>query len=149
MSQMLFYQLGPQPLDQVLATLLQKTLERGLRAVVRLGEPERLAALDSYLWTYSDGSFLPHGTAPGADAARQPILLTTGQDNPGMAQICFLVHGSRPDNCTDYERVVYMFDGRNEAEKQVAREHWKAARDAFDEVTFWQQTERGGWEKQG
>ena len=149
MAEMLFYQLGLQPLDQALTTLLQKTLERGQRAVVRLGEDERLAALDSYLWTFDDGSFLPHGLASDEAAARHPIVLTTGNDNPGNAQVCFLVHGAEPTDCTEYQRVVYIFDGRDDTEKQAAREQWRAARDTFDEVTFWQQTERGGWEKQG
>lgn len=149
MPQMLFYQLGPQPHDQALTALLQKTLERGLRAVVRLDTPERLAALDNYLWTYDDASFLPHGPASDDQAAHQPIVLTTGHDNPGQAQICFLVHGSQPVDCDDYQRVVYIFSGADDAELATAREQWRSAAQTFDEVTFWKQNQRGGWEKQG
>ena len=63
MTEVLFYHLGRQPLDRVLPGLLEKTLERGWRAVVQAGSRERVEALDTLLWTYADDSFLPHGTA--------------------------------------------------------------------------------------
>src|SRR5579864_6987504 len=50
----------PSSLDQVLPELLDKTLARGWKAVVRASEPERVEHLDSWLWTYRDDSFLPH-----------------------------------------------------------------------------------------
>lgn len=77
-GEVLFYQLDHQPLDKVLPGLLQKTLERGWRAVVQAGSEERIEALDALLWTYADDSFLPHGTARDGAADRQPVFLTTG-----------------------------------------------------------------------
>ena len=61
------------------ATLLERSLERGWRVVVQAASDERIEALDAHLWTYRDDSFLPHGTAREADAAEQPILLTTAR----------------------------------------------------------------------
>ena len=61
MTEVLFYHLERQPLDRVLPSLLEKTLERGWKAVVRCGSEQRLEALDLALWTYRDDSFLPHG----------------------------------------------------------------------------------------
>ena len=82
MTEVLFYQLERQPLDQVLVKLLTATLSRGNKAVVQAGSPERVAALDSHLWTYSEESFLPHGTASETDANLQPVVLTHQRDNP-------------------------------------------------------------------
>ena len=51
------------PLERALPLLLEKTLERGWRAVVQAGSQERLDVLDQHLWTWREDSFLPHGTA--------------------------------------------------------------------------------------
>ena len=53
MAEVLFYHLQRQPLEAVLPTLLEKSLERGWRAVVQVATDERLAALDDHLWTFS------------------------------------------------------------------------------------------------
>ena len=73
MTEVFFYHLERQPLDRVLPSLLEKTLERGWKAVVRVGNEQRLEALDLALWTFRDESFStawdqsgwPRGTAAG------------------------------------------------------------------------------------
>ncbi|MFX5578913.1 DNA polymerase III subunit chi, partial [Acinetobacter baumannii] len=80
-----------QPLDKVLPTLLEKSVERGWKVVVEAASPARVDALDSLLWTYSDESFLAHGTDREADAALQPILITTRPDRANGASVRFLV----------------------------------------------------------
>ena len=69
MADIWFYHLMRQPLERVLPPLLEKSLERGWRAVVQTASEERLRALDDHLWTYSDESFLAHGTAGDGDPA--------------------------------------------------------------------------------
>ena len=55
--------------------------------------------------------------------------------------------GRRRPSCPSYDRVVYLFDGRDAAAVAKAREHWKAAKGAGCEVTYWQQSSEGRWEK--
>ena len=62
MTEILFYHLHRQPLERVLPTLLERSLERGWRVVVQASSEERVEALDAHLWTFRDDSFLPHGT---------------------------------------------------------------------------------------
>src|SRR5688500_20282356 len=81
-AEVLFYHLERQPLERVLPTLLEKTLARGWTAVVQSGSEERLQALDTALWTYSEESFLPHGTKKDRHPAMQPIYLTLGDYAP-------------------------------------------------------------------
>ena len=147
MTEVLFYQLERQPLDQVLPGLLEKTLERGWRAVVQAGSTERVEALNGLLWTYREESFLPHGTAADGFADRQPVFLTAGGDNPNGAAVRFLVDGGECSDFSFYDRVVYLFDGRDEEALQRARGKWKAAKAAGHDVTYWQQNDRGRWEK--
>ena len=114
MAEVLFYHLQQQPLESVLPTLLQKTLERGWRAVIQVTTEERLSALDDHLWTFSDESFLPHGTDREAHAADQPILITLGADNPNGSAIRFLAEGADlPQDIASYQRLAILFDGND------------------------------------
>jgi DNA polymerase III subunit chi len=148
-TEILFYHLEHQPLERVLPVLLEKTLERGWRAVVQCGNAERLDALDSGLWTYREESFLPHGTSKDGPGEVQPIYLTGGDDNPNGANVRFYVDGAIPAGFDGYERIVYMFDGGETLAVEQARTDWKRARAAGVEVTYWQQTASGRWEKRG
>lgn len=148
-SEVLFYHLEQQPLERVLPGLLEKTLQRGWRGVVQAGSQERLEALDQTLWTYSDDSFLAHGTAKTCCPDAQPVYLTTGAETPNGAQIRFLVDGAKADEKAflDFARLVYVFDGHDTEAVQLARDEWKAAKAAGCQVTYWQQAADGRWEK--
>ena len=91
MTEVLFYHLQNMTVENVLPPLLEKSLERGWRVVVQSTSPERADALDAHLWTYSDDSFLPHGTWREQEAALQPVLLTVHEHNPNAAQVRFVV----------------------------------------------------------
>jgi DNA polymerase-3 subunit chi len=143
-----FYHLERSGLDQVLPELLEKTLQRGWRALVRSSEPDRIEHLDGWLWTYRDDSFLPHGLAeePGAD--RQPILLTTGAENPNAAHALFLIDGAEAGSLEGYARCMLLFDGRDDSALAAARKRWKTVKADGHPASYWRQAERG-WEKQG
>ncbi|MCB1518712.1 MAG: DNA polymerase III subunit chi [Hyphomicrobiaceae bacterium] len=147
-TDILFYHLENQPLERVLPVLLEKTLERGWRAVVECGSVERAENLDAVLWTLRDDGFLPHGLSGSSTDARQPVLLTVEGGNANGAQVRFFVDRARPSNEQEYERVVYMFDGHDVEAINAAREDWKRLRDDF-EVTYWQQSPEGRWQKKG
>jgi DNA polymerase-3 subunit chi len=147
-AEVLFYHLERVSLEAVLPSLLERTLERGWRAVVQSGNEERLAALDMVLWTYSDASFLPHGTRRDGFAAEQPIYLTTSDDTPNGARVRFLVDGAAAAGFDGLLRAVYVFDGRDEEAVALAREEWRKAVSAGCAVTYWRQSEAGRWEKQ-
>lgn len=148
MTDILFYHLQHQPLERVLPVLLEKSVERGWRVAVEATTQERVDALDALLWTYSDESFLAHGTDREPDPAAQPVLITTGQDRPNDATVRFLVDGAPlPADMTPYERVVLMFDGNDPDAIDRARDQWKEAKGGGHACTYWQQSEAGRWEK--
>jgi DNA polymerase III subunit chi len=150
MTEILFYQLQNQPLEQVLPTLLEKSLERGWRVVVQGASDERVEALDAHLWTYREDSFLPHGTAQQAEASEQPILLTARDENPNGANIRFLIDGAAiPQDISAYQRVVLIFDGDDPDALALARERWRDVKAAEIEATYWQADENGRWQRKG
>jgi DNA polymerase III subunit chi len=147
-TEVLFYHLQRQPLEAVLPSLLEKSLERGWRAVVQATSEERLSALDDQLWTFSEDSFLPHGTDREANAADQPVVLTLGSGNPNGASVRFLLEGAElPEDASAYERMVVLFDGNDPEALALARDQWRAVKAAGHEATYWQQDQRGRWER--
>jgi DNA polymerase-3 subunit chi len=148
MTEVLFYHLHQQPLERVLPTLLEKSLERGWRMVVQAASDERVDALDAHLWTYRDDSFLPHGTYREPEAPSQPILLTVHDTNPNAATVRFLVDGvPLPADISGYQRIVLLFDGADEDTVAQARTHWSSAKAAGHEATYWQPDENGRWQR--
>lgn len=152
MTEFLFYHLQRAPVEAVLPKLLEKTLERGLRALVMSSVAERLAALDNHLWTYAKDSFLPHGLAGGEYDRRQPVLLCSQEDyqvSPSNgAHILFLIDGADPEGKFSFERCVDLFDGTSEQAVAAARMRWKTLRERGDNpMTYWQQDDRGRWVK--
>ena len=146
-AEVLFYHLEREPVERVLPSLLEKTLERGWRAVVQASSQERIEALDTALWTYDEASFLPHGLASDQAAARHPIALTTGQVNPNAADVRFLVDGAGLAELSGYRRIVFLFDGADPDTLAAARADWQRAKAAGLAATYWQQDERGRWQK--
>jgi len=147
-TEILFYHLQHQPLERVLPTLVERSLERGWQAAIQAASEERLSALDDQLWTYADESFLPHGTDREPDAASQPVVLTLKDANPNAASIRFLVEGADlPADAGAYARICILFDGTDQEALLRAREQWKQAKEAGHAVAYWQQDESGRWNK--
>jgi DNA polymerase-3 subunit chi len=143
-----FYHLTRTRLEAALPQLLEKTLERGQRAVVRAGSAERVEALNGWLWTYKDRGFLPHGSAKDGHAARQPIWLTEKDERPNDAQVLFLTDGAvSGEELAEFERCAVLFDGNDDSALAVARAQWSGLKDAGHDLTYWQQTDEGRWEK--
>ncbi len=142
----LFYHLTAHPLERALPNLLERTLEKGWRAVVRAGSAERVDALDSVLWTYRDESFLPHGTMSAGNPEEQPVYLTSGSEIPNEADVLFVVDGADTDDFTTATRTIVMFDGADEEAVAFARTQWKRAA-ASVTATYWRQDGSGRWEK--
>ena len=148
MTEVLFYHLHRQPLERVLPNLLERSLERGWRVVVQSSSEERLEALDAHLWTFSDDSFLPHGTWRDSEAREQPVLLTVNDDNPNGATVRFLIDGAGiPADAAAYARIVLLFDGDDPDAVDAARSRWSEAKAQGFDVTYWQPDEQGRWQR--
>jgi len=144
-----FYHLQNWPLERALPRLLERVLAAGLRAVVIAGSAERVAALDALLWTADPNGFLPHGTAADGNPALQPVWLTTEDEAPNGATVLVLCDGAASERIASFERCLDVFDGNDPEAVAAARARWSACKAAGHGVTYWQQTERGGWEKKG
>ena len=142
-----FYHLERAGLEAVLPPLLEKTLDRGWRALVRTTSAERMAALDEALWSYRDESFLAHGRADHPDAEHQPILISDRADAPNTPDVLLLIDGAEPGEMAGLTRVMLLFDGRDEEALAAARARWTAYKEQGLSLAYWQQGGDGRWEK--
>lgn len=142
-----FYHLTRSPLEQALPKLLEKVIASGKRAVVRAGSEERVQFLNAAFWTYEQESFLPHGSNREGHAESQPIWLTDYQENPNGSHILIVTDGAPAPDFEAFERCLELFNGNDADAVTAARERWKTYRDGGHDLTYWQQTETGGWAK--
>ncbi|MDA9008408.1 DNA polymerase III subunit chi [Alphaproteobacteria bacterium] len=147
MPEVRFYHLTRTPLERVLPTLLEKTLERGKRAVVLAENEQQTQDLNALLWSYSERSFLPHGSKAEGDAERQPIWITDESDAPNGATYAFMIGAARLEDPAVFEMSALIFDGDSDHAVSLARESWKTYKDRGLEISYWQQNERGSWEQ--
>ena len=148
MTEIRFYHLEQRRIDQALPSLLEAALEEGRRVLVRAASDEMVAALNERLWTYDDASFLPHGAAGDGDPMTQPIFLTSELANPNAATMLVRLTGAETDETDDaFDLVAIMFEGREEAALAQARGEWRRLKDQGRTISYWRESDEGGWER--
>lgn len=147
MSEVFFYHLTQNPLEDTLRVLLEKSRGVGWRVVVRGRSEEMLSRLDQQLWLHPEDGFLPHGMAGGAHDAEQPILLTTGAENANAAEALISVEGAElsADDIAATTRAMILFDGHDPAAVEAARAQWRTLTGAGVKAKYWSEAS-GRWE---
>ena len=147
MTEISFYHLLNTSVEKAIPQLVEKLLDSGLRGLIRTGSEERAEVISSVLWTYDNASFIPHGTKHDADALKQPIWITSDEENSNRAEIILLIDGMTCADLKSYRRCLDIFDGRDANAVRDARVRWQSYNDSGHAITYWRQTEVGGWEK--
>jgi DNA polymerase III subunit chi len=147
-SEVRFHHLERRRIDQALPRLLEQALEEGRRVVVRATSDEMVSALNERLWTYDDASFLPHGAAGDGDPMTQPIFLTSEVENPNAATMLVRLSGVEAAEADEaFDLALLMFDGRDEAALAHARGEWRRLKDQGRAISYWRESDEGGWEQ--
>ena len=143
-----FYHCTRAPAAEVAVRLSAKVLESGQQLLV-VGERAGLEALDKALWVLLADSFLPHALAGGEYDSEQPILLAETAEPVNGAKLLLSLEAGVPGAMDGFDRVLNLFEDGSPAHER-ARLDWKAL-GSREELTrsYWQQNERGGWEKRG
>ena len=147
MTRVDFYHLQQDTLENVLPKLLEKAYASEKNILVRIGNEDRVELLNNLLWTYKEESFLPHACKKYGQADKQPIWLTSEDDNPNNASYLFLIDCAEYKEDDDFERVFCIFDGNNKESLEYARDLWKRLKEQDAELNYWQQNSVGKWEQ--
>lgn len=148
MADIRFYHVTTQALHQAIPAILSKAYAQGKKMVLRVGDEDTLARYDDLLWSQKPESFLPHGTGKDPRKEQQPIYLTLDEENPAKADMLALYNiDTVPANISDFSLVCDFISGQNPESVEAGRARWKAYKAAGHNVTYWQQTDSGGWEQ--
>lgn len=102
---------GTDAREGVLCRLVEKAHGAGLRAFVLASDTEQCDRLDEQLWTFRQGSFIPHARAEARDI--EPIALGM---KPTAAeatdQVLFNLTEQTPEGWQQWPRLVEIIDQR-------------------------------------
>jgi DNA polymerase-3 subunit chi len=107
--------------------LTRKALDQGNTAFIQTGDTDEAARLDDMLWTFDQGSFIPHRLAGDGD---EPAPVLIGCEPPGERNpdVLIAVGGDPLAHFKSYSRVAEVVDATDE-DKRAARQRYKAYRE--------------------
>jgi len=147
MTEVRFYHLQKQTLDQALPLILEKVYQTKNNAIIRMSDAKEITRMNDILWSYKPNSFLPHGCKKTGHPNEQPIWLTDKSENPNNAKTLILTQNAIEESLNDFDLCCEMLDGHDNAAISEARNRWKTYKDKGFDVTYWYQSETGKWEK--
>jgi DNA polymerase-3 subunit chi len=112
--------------------LAEKAFSHGLRIYIHTDDAGETSRLDELLWTYRDGSFLPH--LPADDAERcdpgnlTPVLVGHADSPEAHDGLLINLSAEVPGFFSRFQRVAEIVGG-DETDKERARERFRFYRD--------------------
>jgi DNA polymerase-3 subunit chi len=116
---------------KVACRLAEKAYLAAQTALVWHTDPDELRTFDDMLWTFMDGSFVPHAMlATGSTAPQEaPVLLSAGLTPTHDVDIIINLAPEIPSSClARTRRVAEIIDG-DDARRRAGRARFKAYRD--------------------
>jgi len=95
--------------------------------VVWFDDATLLPKFDELLWTFGDGSFVPHDSVTHDGACTSPVALTTGPMPDGHTDVLLNLGSTVPERFEKFARVAEFLDGRPEV-RAAGRERFKLYR---------------------
>lgn len=97
-------------------------------ALVWHTDPHELKEFDDLLWTFMDGSFVPHEMLSAGTASDTPVLLSAGTPPPRTVDIIINLAPEVPACLGQTRRVAEIIDG-DDSRRRAGRARFKAYRD--------------------
>lgn len=148
MTEIRFYHLQRSSIKQSLPGILEKALDRGMRALVYLPNQAHVKKMDDWLWSYKETSFLPHGCDGDDHPEEHPIWITCQQENTNKADL-LIVADALPWQ-GDMSKIVLrceFFDGGNDEILAKARQNWQKFKEEGHDLSYWQQDDQSRWQQ--
>ncbi len=134
MTRVDFYVLdsGGDARERFACRLTEKIYRLGHRVLVHPRGASQARELDKMLWTWRDGSFVPHlAWEPGIDAGdaeATPVIVGDGGDTPVDADVLINLSDEVPAFFSRFERVAEIVDS-DPARRSLSRERFAFYRD--------------------
>jgi len=114
--------------DQFACKLTEKAYKQGHRVYINTGSDQQLAQIDDLLWTYRDGSFLPHDRYDTSHSGAQAIVLGHGVEPEGPDDVMLNLADDIPVFFSRFKRVAELVGGGEDA-RAAARARYRFYKD--------------------
>lgn len=111
MTEIDFYVLAtaaPGSREQLACRLAEKAYGLGHDIFIHAADAGQASALDELLWTFRDGSFLPHGLV--GEEERAPVLIGSGGEPAKIPYLLINLAGDVPPFFSRFERVAEVIN---------------------------------------
>ncbi|HEY6515415.1 MAG TPA: DNA polymerase III subunit chi [Steroidobacteraceae bacterium] len=126
---------------KVACRLVEKAYLASQRALIWHADRTELEALDELLWTFADGSFVPHEWLTSNGAAEAPVMLSAGSPPTGAFDFVVNLAADPPPFLHLSRRIAEIIDG-DEGRRRAGRLRFKAYRElGIDPATHTLRTE--------
>jgi DNA polymerase-3 subunit chi len=105
--------------------VVEKAYLAGHTVLVWHTDVEELREFDELLWTFADGTFVPHEGITSAGFASAPVLLTSGDMPPDGFEVLVNLAPSVPECVASARRVAEFIDGDADR-RQAGRARFRA-----------------------
>ncbi|HEV7139375.1 MAG TPA: DNA polymerase III subunit chi [Steroidobacteraceae bacterium] len=113
---------------KVACRLAEKAYLASQRALIWHTDRTELEALDELLWTFADGSFVPHEWLTSNGAAEAPVLLSAGSVPAETFDFVINLAAEPPPFLPLARRIAEIVDG-DEGRRRAGRVRFKAYRE--------------------
>jgi DNA polymerase III subunit chi len=90
--------------------LSEKIYHQGRRIFIHTGSEEETRHLDRLLWTFRQGSFVPHGIDGSCDPTVNPVIIGHNTNNDEEHDVLINLAGAVPGFFSRFERVAEIID---------------------------------------
>ena len=112
----------------VVCRLAQKAYDAGRQAHLHVADAAQAERLDALLWTFRQGSFIPHAVAGSPEADAAPLVIDHAGEPSAPYQLLFNVADDVPPFFSRFERVIEVI-GSDAREIRDGRERYRFYRD--------------------
>lgn len=111
--------------------LVEKAYSQGSRVYLHARSEADSAALDDLLWTFRQGSFIPHARFGGLSVtdSHTPVWIGHGEGGQARGDVLINLGDSIPLGYEQYERILELID-QDENVRQLGRTRYRAYRAA-------------------
>jgi DNA polymerase III subunit chi len=108
--------------------LTHKAFSLGHRIYILARDYAQARHLDQLLWTFNQGSFIPHGLSADTPDADIPVLIGYDEPPPTHEDVLIQLTMQVPEFFSRFQRVAEVVNG-GEEDKATARERFRFYRD--------------------
>jgi len=108
--------------------LADKAYQQGHRVFLHTESDAEARHMERLLWTFREGSFIPHGLIRQTDATQTPVLIGNGEDAGDEHDVLINLHAEVPQFFSRFKRVAEPID-QNAQNRTAGRTRYRFYKD--------------------